>query len=175
MCTSQLFHFIYFLFVDILYSIDLSFNSGERASKELIEPDDSDGGEIVAGRRPGGSVEADRRPSGSIDADRRRNSVSVDANQPRRSNSNKDDQQRRINSIDGDRRRHNNGPIDNVRRKGICVCLFVRERKKEGERSRERAVTSERWIQRERNCQPSRGARSPSLLSRSARPLFNLT
>ena len=126
--------------MDILYSIDLSLNSGERASKELIEPDDSDGGEIAAGRRPGGSVEADRRPSGSIDADRRRNSVTVDANQRRRSNSNKDDQQRRINSIDGDRRRHNNGPIDNVRRKGICVCLFVRERERKKASDREKGL-----------------------------------
>ena len=32
------------------------------------------------------------------------------------------------------------------------------------------AVTSEHWIQRERNCQPSRGARPPSLPCRGARP-----
>ena len=38
-------------------------------------------------------------------------------------------------------------------------------------------VTSEQWIQRERNCQPSRGARPPSLPSRGTRPssLVNLT
>ena len=39
------------------------------------------------------------------------------------------------------------------------------------------AVTSVHWIQREINCQPSRGARPPSLPNRGARPpsLVNLT
>ena len=39
------------------------------------------------------------------------------------------------------------------------------------------AVTSEHWIQKERNCQPSCGARPPNLSSHTNRPpsLVNLT